>query len=126
MAEPLRIIYDGDCPFCSSYVKHLRLRQQYDVTLVNARDVPELYRSLRAAGHDLDQGMVLELQGERYFGADCVNRLALLTTRAGAFNRLNAWIFRSPARTRRLYPIMVRGRNLALKLLGRRKLAADL
>ena len=33
----LRIIYDGDCPFCRSYVALLRLRERYDVQLVDAR-----------------------------------------------------------------------------------------
>jgi len=32
----LHIVYDGDCPFCSGYVALLRLREQYDVRLVDA------------------------------------------------------------------------------------------
>ena len=33
------IVYDGDCPFCSRYVKLVRLREALgSVDLVNARD----------------------------------------------------------------------------------------
>ncbi|MFT5932039.1 MAG: putative DCC family thiol-disulfide oxidoreductase YuxK, partial [Hyphomonas sp.] len=33
------IVYDGDCPFCSEYVKLLRLRDAIGpVSLVNARE----------------------------------------------------------------------------------------
>jgi hypothetical protein len=66
--------------------------------------------------------MVLKLNGRYYHGADCIHALALLTTQAGWFNRLNSLAFRSPAFSRFAYPILRAGRNLTLKLLGRSRL----
>jgi predicted DCC family thiol-disulfide oxidoreductase YuxK len=121
--EPIAwIVYDGDCPFCSAYVKLIRLRESLGrVELVNARDGGPLVAEALAAGADLDQGMALKLDGRFYFGDECVHRLALLSTPSGLFNRVNARVFRSRAASRTLYPVLRAGRNAALKLLGRRK-----
>ena len=62
-----KIIYDGDCPFCASYVGLLRLRETFgEVALMNAREHPELVADLASHNMDLDDGMVLVLNGE-YF-----------------------------------------------------------
>ena len=45
--------------------------------------------------------------------------LALMSSRAGWFNRLNFLVFRSRTLSRLLYPILVLGRRLLLRLLGR-------
>jgi predicted DCC family thiol-disulfide oxidoreductase YuxK len=120
------IIYDGDCPFCSRYVSLLRLRKSLgSVTLLNARDGGALVDAVRGLGLDLDEGMVLVMNGEIFHGAECLHRLALLTTSSGAFNRLNAWMFRSRAASQLLYPALRAGRNAALSLLGRQKIGDE-
>lgn len=119
------LLYDGECPFCSRYVQMVRLRESAGpVRLVNARiGGPEL-AEVRAAELDIDQGMVLKLDGRLYHGDACIHRLALLTTPSGAFNRLNAWVFRSELRSRLLYPALRTGRNTVLRLMGRRGIEA--
>lgn len=121
--DRLTLYYDGDCPFCDSYVHLVRLREEYDVDLVNARDDLGLYQRLLDEGLDLDAGMVLDIDGQRYHGAACINRVALLTTPSNGFNRLNKWLFSSPARSRWLYPVLVAGRNGVIKAKGIRPLA---
>lgn len=117
------IVYDGECPFCSRYVKLLRLRETVGpVQLIDAREGGALVEDLLAQGIDLNEGMVLKLRGTLYHGDDCVHRLALLSTGSGLFNRLNAAIFRSQSASRLLYPMMRTGRNLVLLLLGRSKI----
>ena len=34
----MHVIYDGECPFCSSYIKLVKLKSLEEVVLVNARD----------------------------------------------------------------------------------------
>jgi predicted DCC family thiol-disulfide oxidoreductase YuxK len=114
-----RVIYDGDCPFCSEYVRLVRFRENVgQVELVNAREHPALTHEYAAQGYDLDQGMLLELDGQRYFGADCIERMALLSTDFGTFNRLNKFVFRHKALARVLYPVLRAGRNAYLRLTG--------
>lgn len=122
--ESAVIVYDGECPFCSRYVKLLRLRETIGpVQLVDARDGGALVDDLIAQGIDLNEGMVFKLGDKLYHGDECVHRLALLSTGFGLFNRLNAAMFRSQSVSRLLYPLMRAGRNFTLLLLRKSKIA---
>jgi predicted DCC family thiol-disulfide oxidoreductase YuxK len=117
------IIYDGQCPFCSRYVQLVRLRDSLGgVALVDARKGGPLVDEVRSAGADLDEGMVLKMDGRLYHGEECIHMLALLSTPSGLFNRTNAAIFRSRNASKLLYPMLRAGRNAALRLLGRSKI----
>lgn len=117
------LIYDGDCPFCARYVKLLRLRDALGgVRLIDARDGGPETMAVVEQGYRIDDGMALVLDGEVYHGADCMHRLALMTTRSSTFNRLNAKVFRSPTLSRALYPFLRGCRNGALRVLGRERL----
>jgi predicted DCC family thiol-disulfide oxidoreductase YuxK len=128
MTAPLQdatVVYDGDCPFCSRYVTLLRVNAALGpITLVNAREGGPLVDRIRQRGLDINDGMVLALDGEFHHGADCVHRLALLSTPSNLFNKLNAMIFRSPVASRALYPLLRTGRSIVLASLGRRKVGA--
>lgn len=126
MTEPTfgsHLIYDGECPFCSQYALLARIREAAGpVGLINARDgAPECARA-QHLGYDLNEGMLLHLDGRDYFGADCLNMLALLSTQSGFFNRLNALVFQRPTVARVCYPLMRMGRNITLRILGRSKI----
>jgi predicted DCC family thiol-disulfide oxidoreductase YuxK len=117
----LWVVYDGECPFCSSYVTLYRIRQQTDhVHLIDARSGHPLVADIRRAGFDLDVGMVVKFEGRFYHGAEAMNVLAILGSGSGFFNRLNRALFRHPRLSRILYPWMVRGRLLVLRMLGRK------
>jgi predicted DCC family thiol-disulfide oxidoreductase YuxK len=117
----LVLVYDGECPVCSAYVTYVRIKESVGrMTLINARDGGDWVDKVRAAGLDLNEGMVLFYGDQLYHGADCVHMLALLTSSSGIFNRLNALMFKNRAVANFMYPIMRAGRNLLLRLLGRR------
>jgi predicted DCC family thiol-disulfide oxidoreductase YuxK len=114
------IIYDKQCPFCSRYVRLIRLRRSLGVVrLIDARDDSNLARELLLLGYNLDVGMLFVHEGQLFHGADAVHRIALLSTNHEFFNRLNAVIFRQPLAARCLYPLMKAGRWIALWVLGR-------
>jgi predicted DCC family thiol-disulfide oxidoreductase YuxK len=122
---PNWLLYDGDCPFCSSYVSYVRLREAAGpVTLADARKHPALVAEAKALGFDIDVGMVLKLDGQYYFGADCIHALSLLTTPSGVFNRLSRSLFKSKTVARFAYPLLRACRNLSLLVLGRRRIDA--
>jgi predicted DCC family thiol-disulfide oxidoreductase YuxK len=117
------LVYDGDCPVCSAYVRFVRLRESVGkVELIDARGGGPWVDRARAAGLDLNEGFAL-FYGERwYYGPDCIQMLALLSSPSGLFNRINAVAFRSPRVASALYPVLRGGRNLLLRILGRRPL----
>lgn len=119
------LIYDGQCPFCANYVRLLRLRDLFpDLQLLDARenrDHPAV-RQLGARGLLVDDGMALLSGDEIYHGAESIHALAEFGRRDGMFGRINNWVFRSRSRSQILYPLLRGGRNLVLRLLGRKKL----
>ena len=120
------ILYDGDCPFCSSYVLMQRLRSAIGpVRLLNARDGGPEVSAAREAGLDLDEGMVLFYEGRLYHGDACMNMLALLSDDRRLLARFVNWLFASRNRASALYPLLRAGRNLTLRLLARRKLNGE-
>ncbi len=120
------LVYDGECPFCSAYIRFLRFRESAGaVELIDARSGGPLVDEIVAAGLDLDEGMVLKMAGRFYHGDDCIHALALMSGDSTLFNRVNAWVFKSPDRARLLYPMLRAGRNAVLRLLGRHKLSLD-
>jgi predicted DCC family thiol-disulfide oxidoreductase YuxK len=120
------LIYDGECPFCSRYVQLVRVRKTVGpLPLINARDGGPEFDEVIQNNLDLNEGMVLKLSGRLYHGQDCIHALALLSEPKGLFNRFNAWVFKSPRRAAILYPVLRAGRNLVLKLLGRKNIKPD-
>lgn len=117
------VVYDGECPFCSRYIRLLRIRQAIgSVELIDARTSHPVVDRITAAGANLDEGMALVQGSQVYLGSECIHRLALMSTDVNWFNRLNAIVFRSSGASRLLYPLLRAGRNLTLALLGRRKI----
>ncbi|MEM9168284.1 MAG: DCC1-like thiol-disulfide oxidoreductase family protein [Pseudomonadota bacterium] len=123
-ARDIYIVYDGECPFCSAYVRMVRLREiAGKVHLLDARAPHPVVDDLKARGYDLDEGMALKIGDAIYHGDECVHQLAMLTGSSGFFNRFHFWVFQNEARAKAIYPTLRAGRNLALKLLGKRKIA---
>lgn len=118
------VVYDGECPFCTQYVKLMRLREALGpVKPVNARDNHPVVRYLKSKGVDLNQEMALVMKGEIFAGPDCMHRLALMSTGSGFFNGLMSKVFASRGLSRFLYPFLRTGRNLTLRAMGRKRIA---
>lgn len=118
------IVYDGECPFCSRYVKLVRFRAAAGpVTLVNARDDHPIVRHVRSQGVVLNEQMALVLNGKVYAGAASIHRLALMSTANGPFNRMNVFLFSSSRISTLAYPMLRFGRKIALWLLRRPPIA---
>lgn len=117
------LIYDGECPFCSRYVRLMRIREAVgELKLVDAREGGQIVEDVRQRGYVIDQGMVLILNGRYYHGEASLHMLALLSTKQGWFNRINYWLFSRQWLSKIAYPAMKAGRNAVLKLMGRKKL----
>ena len=70
----------------------------------------------------MDQGMVVKIDKQTYYGVEAVRALAQISSRSGMFNRLNYWLFRSKWTAKMIYPILKVCRNLLLKILGKTKI----
>lgn len=117
------LVYDKECPACNYYCHLARIRETVgQLTLVDAREPSPIMDKITAAGLDIDQGMVLAIGDEMYYGSDAIHMLAMLSTRTGFFNRLSYYVFRSRFLANILYPVLRACRNLLLKLLRKTKI----
>ena len=121
--EEILLVYDKECPACNNYCQVVRIRNDIGkLKIVDARENTEIREEITNLGLDIDQGMVLKMGGEIYYGSDAIHALASISSSSGVFNRANYWIFKSKTRSRLLYPILRSCRNLLLKSLGKTKI----
>ncbi len=122
-AREILLVYDRECPVCHAYCRMTRIRESVGtLRLVDARREQAMLAEITARGLDIDQGMVLKVGDALYYGSDAIHALALMSSRSGAFNRINYWLFRSRTLSSALYPLLRFCRNLLLKALGKTKI----
>lgn len=122
--EELALIYDGECPVCTAYSCSVDVDEDKasGIKRINARSDDDLVKQAKAAGIDLDEGMIVLHDGKMYHGADALNVMARLAPNRGFGNRLNKLLFSNATVSRISYPLLRAGRNTLLKLLGRKKI----
>lgn len=121
--EEILLIYDKECPACNNYCQMVRIRESVGkLKIINARDASEVMQEITDQGLDIDQGMVLKMGNQLYYGADAINALALISSRSGFFNQLNYWMFKSRTASRIFYPVLKFSRSILLKILGKSKI----
>ena len=121
--QEIILVYDQECPACDNYSQFVRVRDTVGkLILVDARQDSEIMDEITAFGLDIDQGMVLKIGEQFYYGADAIQALAMISSRSGIFNKLNYWTFRYKWSAHLLYPMLRFFRNLLLKFLKKTKI----
>jgi predicted DCC family thiol-disulfide oxidoreductase YuxK len=122
-SEEILLVYDQKCPACNAYCQLVRIREKVGgLRIVDARENSEIMDEITEQGLDIDQGIVLKMGGQLYYGSDAIHMLALIGSRSGIFNRINYWIFKSKSASSIVYPFLRFCRNLLLKILGKSKI----
>lgn len=113
--EPTRILYDGECPFCKSYVSFARLRKALGtVELIDAREVPDMVADYDARGYPIDGGMIVDTGDQIYYGGDAVWAINTLVGRNPLLK-----VFSGRTILNWCYPAMRFCRNAVVRLLGK-------
>ena len=122
-AAQLLLVYDKECPACNNYCQMVRIRESVgELQLIDAREASPIMDEITAANLDIDEGMVLKMNDQLYYGADAIHALSMISSRSGIFNRLVYWVFKSKRVSHVLYPILKTGRLVLLKLMRRTKI----
>ena len=121
--EEILLVYDKQCPVCDYFCLKMRIEESAgQLKLVDARQPSAVMDEITERGLDIDQGMVLKLKGQLYYGADAIYMLTRIGGKSGLFNRLNYLLYGSRAGAKLFYPLARFFRNLLLKFLGRTKI----
>ena len=115
----LVLVYDGGCPFCRQFALASELRG--GIPLLELRDGRAdhaLRAALKARGLNLARGAVL-LEDERaWHGAEAIAELCRRLAPSGPLLQLLRGLFSEPNQARRLYPLLLLARRLALQWRG--------
>jgi predicted DCC family thiol-disulfide oxidoreductase YuxK len=115
----LTLVYDGGCPFCRHFALASELRG--GIPLLELRDGRadhDLRAALKARGLNLARGAVL-LEDERaWHGAEAIAELCWRLAPSGPLLQLLRGLFSEPNQARRLYPLLLLARRLALQWRG--------
>lgn len=122
MKHPVKVVYDKQCPVCHAYCELARDADPDHTLLLDAREDSELMREVTRRNLDIDEGMVVEIDGKLFYGADAIFELARAGDSRHWFARVTAWLFRYRWMARITYPVFKALRNLLLKLLGRERI----
>ncbi len=123
MSEKIRIVYDKQCPACSAYCLLAKAHAEPgQIELIDAREQSDLMTEITRRGMDIDEGMVVEIEGELHYGADGIHRLATAANKTNFFNRFSRLLFKSERVANLLYPLMKAVRNILLRLMGIRRI----
>ena len=114
------LLYDGECPACSSYVAFSRLRELHpSLRVLDARENPDLVEDLRRRGYEINEGMVMQLDGRIFFGAEATRQIARHAQGNGTLRGAVLDAVGDAPWSRALYPVLNRCRRLLLLALGR-------
>lgn len=115
------LLYDGECVYCRTYARKSRFTTPAGkrLRLIDGRHTPELVEELRRDGCDIEDGMILVLEGRRYQGAEAMEVLCTMAAETGWVNRLTRWVGSSSERASFLYPWFRRLRRMGLWVTGK-------
>ena len=117
------VIYDKECPVCDAYCHAVHIPDSVgELHLVNAREDKAVMGEITRQGLDIDQGMVVKVEGALYYGADAIRALAQMSSSGDLLGGVSRWLFASKRRSEMLYPMFRSARNLLLKVLRKTKI----
>ena len=79
------LLYDGECVYCRTFARKSRIRTPAGKRLrfIDGREAPGLVKEFRQNACDLEDGMILVLEGRRYQGAEAMAVLGSMATEPG-------------------------------------------
>ena len=117
----IRVLYDGECPFCTAYTRYARLQRRVgEVDLIDARRAPDLVEAYAAEGHEIDESFIVDTGDAVLTGGAAMAYIhGRLAPRWTGLSLLTNDRLLAAA-----YPILRGMRNGALRAMGRRPIRA--
>ena len=114
-------LYDGACPMCSAVAVALRIREEYgELHLLDARQNRNdaLYIEATRRGLDLDEGVVIYVDGRFHHGAEVLTFMSRFGDPGNAMMGVSKLAFRWRPLAELIYPWLRAGRNRLIRRRG--------
>jgi predicted DCC family thiol-disulfide oxidoreductase YuxK len=111
-------VYDGECPICTRAAEALRIKQRYGTLhTLDAREASAdpLIAEINRLGLDLDEGMVIYLDGKFFYGKDALKFIASHGDSKNIFMAVFKGLFWSTGVSTLMYPWLRGTRNWLLR-----------
>ena len=113
------LVFDGECPFCRHFAELSELRGGIpDLRIRDGRAERSLRQELARRGFHLRDGAMV-IDGDRvWHGAEAIQWICARMTPSAALLQVLSPVLADGGRARRLYPLLLLARRLALGLRG--------
>ena len=126
MNKLIKIIYDGECPFCKDFVKLQNLKKKgYDVSLISAREKNHPLIIELKKNYNLDNGMVVILDQQILFGDEAATFLLGSYDGEKIRGKIYSAILKNKSFAKISYPILTFFRKLFLKIINKKLINED-
>lgn len=121
--EELQLVYDDQCPVCRNYCTGLQKETKNNgLTLIDARKSSPVMDEITTRKLDMDEGMVLKVNGQLFYGAEAIHELSKRKKTSGFYGWINRLFFSSSILAAFFYPLSKACRNVILRLKGIKKI----
>ena len=117
------IIYDGECPICKNFIIFTQLKKYNpEIEIINARENQEVVNYFRNLGYKIDDGFILVLKEEIYYGDKCLQKITEIINKKNILRNLYSQIFKHKIIYFFSYPFFKLIRSIILKIIGFKKI----
>ena len=117
------IIYDGECPICKNFLIFTKLKEYNpEIKIINARENSEAVQYFKNLGYTIDDGFILVLNEEIYYGDKCLQKISKIINKENVFRNIYSKIFKYKVLSATSYPFFKFTRSIILKLIGIKKI----
>lgn len=117
--KTIKLYYDDECPFCKEYSRYVKLKQNYEITVINARDEHMQIREFKKKGMDINKGMILEIDGQLWQGEEAILQIDYLLVHKTFSDKVRTFVTTIPYLMKLLYPVIKGFRYITLKIIGK-------
>ena len=107
------LYYDGECPFCSRFARYLRIKECFDLELVDAAS--DFSWKQLCPGLDIDEGVILYDGSKCLQGEKALRKLYNTCPKKGLFWKIQRGVFDTPLLGRLVYALAKTLRKIVKK-----------
>jgi len=112
--EKIVIYYDKDCPFCKNYINFLKLKDNYELVLKNAREEKNEIKL------NINDGFIVIFKDKFYQGSKALKFLNNIVSKGTILGKLHFFFKYDNIFSKFLYKVIFSLRKVLLFLIGKK------